>query len=439
MRSILWLGLIIQAVAVVWALRPWIAGDSRVYLELARNLHEGHFGTLQGGVFNPDTLRPPGYPLILAFQIYGLGLPHVAISLIQLGLYLASLALIERTLTRLGFNSLSFLALALIYPFAAVYSAPIMGEAWAIVAFSAMALLLCSKCPTRFDLLVVGFIAGAAALIRSDLLLVPIFVAAAVVVQQWRKDNWRAVAVSACMPILAAGCVLFPYMVWNQQHFGKLSPTPVASAVGNSLYLSTWQTRLSQDDFQSFYDHRYSPALRSSGFLEELARLNSSIGAPPLTEPFNPVAYPTEQTRIASTAVLGATARDWIKQHPTDYLRHVIGNVWLLWNTSIYPPSVPAIGRSLLRVISGLVLICGFLGVLVALRSSRWRQLLPAIALLVYLPAIHIWLHTEARYTAAARPLLLMFASLFLAAVVRVFSQWRRADPRKAMTAKKST
>jgi hypothetical protein len=53
-------------------------------------------------------------------------------------------------------------------------------------------------------------------------------------------------------------------------------------------------------------------------------------------------------------------------------------------------------------------------GLITAVRSPRRRDFVPAAVLLLYLPAIHIWLHTEARYTAAARPLLLMFAGFFL-------------------------
>jgi hypothetical protein len=58
------------------------------------------------------------------------------------------------------------------------------------------------------------------------------------------------------------------------------------------------------------------------------------------------------------------------------------------------------------------------LGVLAALAGRHRRRLAPAVALLLYLPAIHIWLHTEARYTAEARPLLLMFVAVFVSFIV---------------------
>ena len=56
------------------------------------------------------------------------------------------------------------------------------------------------------------------------------------------------------------------------------------------------------------------------------------------------------------------------------------------------------------------------------LRAVR-GGLLPAAALLLYMPAIHIWLHTEARYTAAARPLLLMFAAFAAKRIGHHFGQ----------------
>jgi hypothetical protein len=415
-RLALWGGLILQALVAVLVTRPWIAGDSKVYLELASNLHHGRFGTLQDGIYQPDVLRPPGYPLALWLQIYVLRMPLAAIAIGQAILYLLSLALIERLLCAKNINATSFLSAALIYPFGAIYSAPIMAEGWVTLAVAAVACLMCSSELRVMQIVLAGLIGGAAALFRTDVLLLPLLVAALILFRQAPKLGWRVAIAHACLAVVAASAVFLPYALWNYQHFEKLSPAPIASAVGNSLYLASWQTELSHEDLDQVYHGVITEPVRSSGFMEDIARLNRSFGAPPETVPFNPAAYETNDQRIQSSRIFGQAALHRIEARPGEYFGHVIGNLWLLWNTSVYPASAPPLARFALRAISGLILIAGLFGLFIAVRKAGpWRMLLPAAAVMLYFPAIHIWLHTEARYTAAARPLLLMFASLPLA------------------------
>jgi hypothetical protein len=403
-----------EAALAMWASRPWLGGDSQLYLMLGDNLWRGCFGILHAGVCQPDALRPPGYPLILAFQIDGLHFTPAAIAAFQAALYLASIRLIEAMLRRLGIDPIPFLVLALIYPFGLIYSVYLMTEAWALFALSACAWLVVARKPNLSRSISLGLVAGAAALIRSDLLLLPLVLAALVCVGSWsRQDPARAVGLGA-MVVLSAAILILPYAAWNEQHFGKPSPAPVASAVGNTLYLAFWQSELSHDDLDPLYHGQVTPRAAASGLVPEMLRLNRSIGAPARTVPFNPAGYSDQQTQIRSTQVFGRAAVAHIKGRPADYLRHVGANVWLLWNTSIYPSRVGNAARLILRLVSGAVFILGMAGLITAVRSPRRRDFVPAAVLLLYLPAIHIWLHTEARYTAAARPLLLMFAGFFL-------------------------
>ncbi|HEX8840549.1 MAG TPA: hypothetical protein VF750_08795, partial [Sphingomicrobium sp.] len=165
----------------------------------------------------------------------------------------------------------------------------------------------------------------------------------------------------------------------------------------------------------------------------EMEKLNTSIGASALTVPFNPAAYDGQRAQTASSRLFGEAALRHIEAAPGLYARHVAANLWLLWNTSIYPAAVPPVGRFVLRGVSALILVAGLMGLAIAMTSERRRALLPAAALLLYLPAIHIWLHTEARYTAAARPLLLMFVAIFAGFVARRF-----ADPVRQPAARRA-
>jgi hypothetical protein len=403
----------VEAVVAVWATHPWLGGDSPVYLALAQNLEQGCFGVLKAGVCQPDALRPPGYPLILALEIFGLRLSLGAIALFQSALYLASLRLMEALLRRLGISPLPLLAAALIYPFAAIYSAYIMTEAWAMLALSLIAFLICTERVQFLTAAIIGLTAGAAALIRSDLLLLPVLLAVLVALNLSNRSGRMQGLGRAGLVLLGASMILLPYAAWNYEHFGKPPPAPVASAVGNTLYLAVWQSRLSHDDLDPLYKGVVTEPVRASGLVPEMERLNRSIDAPPLTVPFNPADYQDQRAQIRSTQVFGRAAVGRIEADPAGYLRHVAANIWLLWNTSIYPANLPKAAQLALRLVSALVFIAGVLGLFIALASSRRRHFIPIAALLVYLPAIHIWLHTEARYTAAARPILLLFVSVF--------------------------
>lgn len=432
-RGLLWAALAAQALLATRATQPWRAGDTATYLSLAGNLARGCFGILRSGICEPDALRPPGYPLIVAALVHGVALPLRAVALVQVGLYLLSIFLMERLLARLRISAIPLLVAAIIYPFGAIYSAPVMTEAWATVAISALAFLICAEDQTSVRAIAVGLICGVAALIRSDLLLLPLLVSALIYLRQRSSNDPRQALGRALMPIAAAALLLSPYIIWNARHFGKPSPAPVASAVGNTLYLAVWQSRLSHEDLEPMYRQEITSAVAASGLVPEMARLNGAIGAPPMTMPFNPAAYSGPQQQIASSQIFGQAAMERIKAAPARYAAHVAANLWLLWNTSVYPPALPDLVRLALRIISALIFVGGMAGLLIALRSTRLRrELLPAAALLLYLPAIHIWLHTEARYTAAARPLLLLFVAVLVSFVTSMWRERQSADTKPA-------
>ena len=111
-RALLWIALLVQAIAAMWVARPWLTADSEIYLQLASGLDEIGFGRIDASGFQPDALRPPGYPLILNLLMEQLGLPVIGVVALQLGIYLLSIWLIERFLRRRELPSGPFLALA---------------------------------------------------------------------------------------------------------------------------------------------------------------------------------------------------------------------------------------------------------------------------------------------------------------------------------------
>ena len=413
LSRVLIVAIVVQAVIVAWGLKPWLAGDSPSYLLLAKNLDAGFYGEHLANGWAPDSLRPPGYPILLWFLLYALNLPLVCVVVSQVGAYLASLFLVDRMLETDGLK-LAFRLFAAAYPFAAAYSANIMTESWAMLALSSSAYLLTRPSLRSSSILAAGGILGLASLFRTDLLLLPIGIAFFLGISFIRSGSSFTNAIGrASLILVAAAAMLAPYAIWNLQNFGRLSPAPYAAAVGNSLYTASWQETLELQDFNSFYGGEITPHLARSGYLEEITRLNRSIGAPALTPPDNPIKYPNLETRIASNKVFGLAALRRIEQQPASYAWHVTKNLWLLWNTSNFPSKVPAFVVILLLAISYTVYITGMIGGIVTLVQSRvFERSAIAVVLLLYPFAVHIPAHLEARYTAAARPLLLMFAAV---------------------------
>jgi hypothetical protein len=173
-RAALWTGLLLQAAVAIWVAQPWMTADSIVYLRLADALRHGNYAS--------DVLRPPGLPIVLA--LWPLGIP--ALMALHEAVWLFCLHLASRMAGPL------VLALALIYPFPAMYVANVGTEAWAMLAATLAAWLLTRDNWKAYAL--AGFVAGIGAMFRSDLLLLP---AAIAVYVAWR--NWRL----ALVPVVA--------------------------------------------------------------------------------------------------------------------------------------------------------------------------------------------------------------------------------------------
>src|SRR5262245_19482102 len=108
--------------------KPWLTADSSKYLALAEALRNGAFGLVENGLFQPEVVRPPGYPVFLFIVLHLLNQELVAVVIIQLALYLFSVFLIERILIKYEITSLPLLLLAALYPVISAYAAQIMTE-----------------------------------------------------------------------------------------------------------------------------------------------------------------------------------------------------------------------------------------------------------------------------------------------------------------------
>ena len=409
-----WLVIVLESAAALYLFRPWAIGDSFHYLLLARNLADGHYGAVTAAGFEPDVLRPPGYPLVLYFLLHVLGLPRGAVVAVQLAGICGSIFAVQRHLSARGMNPTPFVILAALYPFPLLYGANLLAESWTIVATTAAALLLARGSALSYALS--GAVAALAALMRSDMLLLPLILAGVIAIHEMRNRSSAAAMGRALLPIGAAVLVLLPYTAWNYVHFNRASPAPVAGAVGTSLYLSTWQRELTWDDIEAINARRTTtPHIDAIGLGPALRQINRSIGAPENILAFDPWAYPTDHLRIAAANEFRRAAVDRIAANPGRYVEHVLHNVWALWVTKRYD-GLPTIVGLALATSSVAVFVLGLAGMGMALvRARNWPLPWLLAPVTLYPAAIHLRLHTEARYTAATRLLLVMFAGAMLA------------------------
>jgi hypothetical protein len=409
----LWLVLFAEGLLAVWFSRPWIAGDSPYYLQLADSICHGRYGSVTAAGFQPDVLRPPGYPAMLCVLRGALGLPIPAIVLLQLGAYLLSIFVLSRVLVRRGYSATLMLLLAIAYPASMMYGTPLMTEAWAQIGLALVVFLVERKRPTPVALVLAGLCCGLAAYFRSDLLPVPLFLAAFLFLHEIRSKAplLRSIGVAA-IPVLSAGVLLLPYAVWNERHFNWPLPVPVAGAVGTSLYLSTWQGKLPNDDLAALYGGVLTPRAASLGLGNEVRGLNRRLGANPLTGPWNAADYPTNAQRIELTRLTRQLAMQRIAAEPSNYIDHVLANIWRLWQANSFPPSLPPAAIILIEFASWVIFLVGCAGIALSfVRPRNWPLSAAPSVILLTVPIVHIWLHTEARYTAAVRPILLLLAA----------------------------
>jgi hypothetical protein len=398
------------------SLSPWRTGDTPRYLELAENLSTGRgFGTVRDGVYQPEAYRLPGYPLFIATAraLGGGGLAPVvtAQAILYVGTLLALWWQVSAAFgTRAGW---SFAALTSVYPFVAASAFQVSPE---IPAFCLVTLAVCTLRPHSFwRSCLAGLLLGAAAMFRANLVLLGPFLAAGMLVL-FRRARVNAGALAA-----AAAVVLAPYMIRNVVLFHTLSPVPVVTSSGISLYLATWQQALPEDALIAFgMKGRVSPELIESGFLADVQRFNGEIGVAPDTPFVSPSSYVRTATMRRADEAFMRAALGRIRSRPGPYLQHVVVNPLRMWVTVHSPRWLPRWAQ--LAVIGlgvGLVL-SAFIGIGLALarETERAAELarLAAVTVMYFVLTLS-WLHTEARYTIPARGVLLMFASYLVASL----------------------
>jgi len=227
--------------------RPFPAGDTKFYEELARNwLDHGIYGLFIRGQLTSVDMRMPGYPAFLAAIYAVLGRSRAAVLFIQAVLDLITCVLIGLIAARLApiskraSVSTAALWMAALCPFTAGYTAALLTETLAtfFTALTIYALLRAFADPSvqpsagsldkkaslviagRF--LVAGMLAGIGTLVRPE---TPLLLAAAglVLCVRWRRRmDWPKLALAGLWMAVGLLLPLAPWAARNARTLGRV-------------------------------------------------------------------------------------------------------------------------------------------------------------------------------------------------------------------------
>jgi hypothetical protein len=263
------------ALRLLFALEfPAPAGDSGLYLQLARNWADHHiYGLWLNGQLVPTDLRMPGYPALLAGIAMVFGRTNLAIVLSQAALDLCTCFLTAALAAALAPSAvrrpvaIAGLWLSATCPFLANYSAAVLSEV--LVAFLTTAALVClvlglkrettefpykgrslrltATTATYFG----AFLTGVASLVRPEMPLLLAVAGAVFGLRWWRPVGFRKVVLSGLAMLVAFSLPLMPWVARNLISLHKLQisadryttmPGEYAP-VGYYKWANTWMVR----------------------------------------------------------------------------------------------------------------------------------------------------------------------------------------------------
>ncbi|MCU1342255.1 MAG: hypothetical protein JWN92_1678 [Candidatus Acidoferrum typicum] len=263
------------ALRLLFALQfPASAGDSGLYIQLARNWADHHiYGLLLNGQLVPTDLRVPGYPAFLAGVALLFGRSNRAIVLSQAVLDLCTCFLTAGLAAALAPSAarrrvaIAALWLAATCPFLANYSAAVLTEV--LTAFLTTAALACfilgmKQQPATFRLAghplrvtptmatyLGAFITGLASLVRPEMPLLLIVAGAVFALRWWKSFGVRKVMLSG---VVMAVVFLLPLIPWGARNLITLHKWQITAdryatlpgeyaPVGYYKWQKTWMVR----------------------------------------------------------------------------------------------------------------------------------------------------------------------------------------------------
>jgi hypothetical protein len=418
--------------------------DQRQYLLLARGIAtRGEFTRAPAGEpFVPEPLRTPGYPLMLAPLCATVGCDHAQVAVAQ-AIAAAALPLLVFALVRRFAPDLALpaaVATAVYLPFA--YYAALALADFAATLVLALALVLVARARSLAGALVAGVALGFLALVRAQFVLLPLALAAALIVARDGRAAWPRRAPRAAALILGAVLTLVPFNLYSYAYFGS----PFVSSSGTGLWWGYFQGRGA--DARGIGEFR-DLALRGASD-DAIASAGAAIGLDPLESreaagayrdiaAFDAIGDRTAQAYgwIAFNRSMTARALALIAHDPLAYVARGFGVRTIeLWAGDV-PMRVrdfqelPAAPR-IVAVAAQLVLFAFALAGAVLLARRGGREPLLVAATLLYSWLALIIFVTEAHYSLPARTVLLIASLYAVTALARRGVTFRARAPSKS-------
>jgi 4-amino-4-deoxy-L-arabinose transferase-like glycosyltransferase len=373
-----------------------------LYNLIARNLEQGN-GYRVDADMGPTMLREPGYPLFLAavFKLggYGIQTARVACVLLAFGAALM-LLLLTRRITSDAMTALSAALVFLLYPGTLVAEARAgieMPSVFTVILFM-LALYSAVEKGSLWRYCAAGLLLGVAVLVRSQVLLFPLFLLVYFVFASKSTSERAKIALRIAGLVLGTVVVMSPWIIRNYMLVHKLVPTATVAGVAAQEGLYTCENASASEPFYL--------AQTEAGF--ERAQLASHLGMP-FRGPYYQLFYTPQDEVAFNRALLSGVSTEY-RSHPELLARcaakNLFFNFWFLGKTQ---------RSTLLNVVVQAPLLALTLAGVVAL----WKRgVLPKTVIvllyILYIPAVEAPIIAHARHSVLIVPFLAILAAASL-------------------------
>jgi 4-amino-4-deoxy-L-arabinose transferase-like glycosyltransferase len=408
----------------------FLSTDERAYAALGRALSHGYYD-VRG--MNDPLHWPPGTPLLFAIARKLTGVPdsvlapgaaYWAQAIVGVGLILVVFALVR--LLAGPWPAVVAAACVALYPPLVVITGDMVSEPLGAltIALVMLALAWAWRAPAWWRFAVAGALTGAAILVRADLLILPL-VLAAVVALTLRRTGVRPALLAAAAYLVAAAVVLAPWSAYATARRHQL--TPITSSSWSALFVGTYlpadgrifglREKLGDEARAHNPDIRHVQAknLRTEWILDAVAARHPELG--------RSAALQRETMRNLRRYALGRPSAFAGMQ-----LRK-LERMWIGYDRGTHHRS-----RAWILAVHVLLCAAGLAGLLFGLWRTRHPALWAILATLLTVTAVNSFFVSESRHNVRLVPLLVAggAAGIAMAGVSRDRERGERSEPPRA-------
>ena len=458
-RSLAFVGLVaaLHALFFIWYQRPdWHTqwSDQDGYRRLGSVLAETGMFTRypDAPVFVPEVLRTPLYPMFVAAVYRVAGEHHTAVALAQALLFVLICVLVHATATRLASREVALAAATAtaLFPPLPYFGALVMTELWTAFVFTAgtWAVIRAAHARSRGAFALAGFLLAAAALSRPVFFLFPLALTLVGVIVLPLVRVYPRPPMRAWLVLLAsAALTLLPWFIYNYETVGQFTMSP-AGGVGRGIWEGSWQAvwpgRL-QSELTAAGEQ--APDRRTlDARVQEIARRDRLDAGPMLeyvhqwseirriwTEPVDPRQRAVARVQ-ADREYLRVGLENLRHQPAAHIVKRLARGIFVLWAGEVpfRYSTINALPRAVIYAcwtIQAGIALAALYGLLVLVRQHRVLDALLLGAPILYLTAAHLLLLTEARQSLPASPIVILLATIGVAAPLQarhLYLPWKR-------------